>query len=86
MIKTLLAMDAVVKQMNDRMMKLESKVADLTTSQRGTDGLNSAIKENEKEKKDTKVKMDQQTAAIDSSKLEIESQEERCNYMEDYNR
>lgn len=99
MIKTLLesqervyksAMDAVVKQMNDRIMKLESTVADLTTSlqfsQREIDDLKSTIKEYEKEKQDTKVKVDQQAAAINSSKVQIESLEERCNYMEDYSR
>ena len=48
------AMDAVVKQMNDRIMKLESTVADLTTclqfSQREIEDLKSSIKDHEKEK------------------------------------
>lgn len=99
MIKTLLesqerayksAMDVVVKQMNDRIMKLESTVADLTTSlqfsQREIDDLKSTIKEHDKEKQVTNVKIDQQVAAINSSKSEIETLEERCNYMEDYSR
>lgn len=84
------ALDAVVKQMNERIMKLESTVADLTTSlqfsQREIDDLKSTIKQHEKEKQDTKVKMDQQADVINSSKVEIESLEDRCNYMEDYSR
>ncbi|KAK3890961.1 hypothetical protein Pcinc_005128 [Petrolisthes cinctipes] len=84
------AMDTVVKQMNDRIMKLESTVSDLTTSlqfsQREIDDLKSTIKELGKEKQFIKVKMDQQAAVINSSKSEIVSLGERCNYMEDYSR
>ena len=61
-------MDAVVKQMNERIMKLESTAAELTNgleySQREIDALKSTIKEHEKEKQVTKVKIDQQEATI----------------------
>lgn len=84
------AMDMVVKQMNDRIEKLESTVADLTSSlqfsQGEIDDLKSAIKQLEKDKQDAKIKMDRQEADINSSKSEIESLEDRCNYMEDYSR
>lgn len=99
MIKTLLesqerayksAMDTVVKQMNDRIMKLESTVSDLTTSlqfsQREIDDLKSTIKEHEKEKQMIKGKMDQQTSIINLNKSEIEGLGERCNYMENFSR
>lgn len=84
------AMDMVVQQMNDRIMKLESTVAELTASlqfsQGEIDDLKSTIKEHEKEKQVTKDKMVQQEAAINSLKSENESLEERCNFMEDYSR
>lgn len=84
------AIDAVVEQMNDGIMKLETTIVDLTTSlqfnQREIDDLKSVIKEHEKEKQVIKVKLYQQAIIINSSKSEIECLEERCNYMEDYSR
>ncbi|KAK4292470.1 hypothetical protein Pmani_034757 [Petrolisthes manimaculis] len=75
------AMDTVVKQMNDRIMKLESTVSDLTTSlqfsQREIDDLKSTSKELGKEKQFIQVKMDQQAAVMNSSKSEIVNLGER---------
>ena len=81
MIKTILdtqenayrnAMEMAVQQMNERIKKLESTVADLTTSlefsQREIDELKSTIREQENEKHATKAKMDQQAAALNTSK------------------
>ncbi len=75
------AMDVVVQQMNEKIIKLESTVADLTTSlqysQWEIEDLKTTIKEHNKEKQATKVKMDQQVTALITSKSEIERLEER---------
>ncbi|MPC80140.1 Protein unc-13 C [Portunus trituberculatus] len=84
------AMEVVIKQIREKITKLESNIADITTSlefnQREMDELKSTIKNHEKEIETNKAIMDKQISVIDACKSRIESLEERCNYMEDYSR
>lgn len=84
------ALDVVVKQMSERINKLETTVSDLTTSleytQQEVDDLKSKIKDYEKDEQNTKMNMEKLTKELDASNQKVHILEDRCNYQEDYSR
>ena len=77
------AMDMVVKQMNDQINKLETKVSDLTTSleftQHEVDELKANAREHNKERNEDK-------AVIENLAHKVKDLEEKVIYQEDYSR
>ena len=75
------ALDVIVKQMCDQINKLENKVSDLTTSleftQQEADVLKAHAKEQDKERKEDKAKIQLLIREVDSSNLKIKELEEK---------
>lgn len=84
------AMDILVKQMTERIDKLEGKVSDLTASlqftQHEVDELKSTNKEHEREKKEAMSKMASLVDQLNISNERFKELEGRINYQEDYSR
>lgn len=84
------ALDVVVKQMNDQMHNLQSKVTDLTTSlefsQREIDDLKAHAKEQDKERMEDRANIEKLTKLVESSNNKIKELEEKVIYQEDYSR
>lgn len=84
------AMDILVKQMTERVDKLEGKVSELTASleftQHEVDDLKAINKEHEREKKDAMSKIASLTDQLNISNERLKDLEGRINYQEDYNR
>lgn len=84
------AMDIIVKQMTERIDKLEGKVSDLTASleftQHEVDELKSINKEHEREKKEATSKIASLVDQLNTSNERLKDQEGRINYQEDYSR
>lgn len=85
-----LALDAVVKQMQDQINKLENKVSDLITSleytQREVDELKSSANQHKTERKEDKLQIGKLIQQLDSSTLMIKNLEDKVVYQEDYSR
>lgn len=84
------AMDILVKQMTERIDKLEGKISDLTASleftQHEVDELKSINKEYEREKKDAMAKIASLTDQLHVTNERFKDLEGRINYQEDYSR
>lgn len=84
------AMEIVVKNLTDRIDRLEATVSDLTASlefsQNEIDSLKSTIKTHEAEQVASKKTIDKLSQHIDITQRRIEDMEDRINYQEDYSR
>ncbi|KAK3892381.1 hypothetical protein Pcinc_003751 [Petrolisthes cinctipes] len=84
------ATEVVVKNLTERIHKLEATVSDLTASlefsQNEIDALKTTIKTHEAERVASRGTIDKLSQHIDSTQLKIKDMEDRINYQEDYSR